>query len=83
MISFIVPIDDLKAIVEGRDIEHDLKILVLCKDCKHRGAKTINEFDEYEVVFPDDVCPCQCDDYFYSWMPDDDWFCKNGERKEE
>ena len=35
MIEYIVPIDDLKAIVEGRDIEHDLKILVRCKDCKY------------------------------------------------
>lgn len=43
--------------------------VVRCKDCKHR----------YHSV----ECPCQSYDHFYSWMPADDWFCKNGERKEE
>lgn len=56
--------------------------VVRCNDCKHRPERT--EGAEYyeDLVFPDEVCPCQCDDYFYSWMPDGDWFCKNGERKE-
>ena len=56
--------------------------VIRCKDCKHRGVETTNEFGEYEIEFPDDDCPCQCDDYFYSWMPKDDWFCADGERKE-
>lgn len=32
-------------------------------------------------VFPDDKCPCQCEDPYYSWLPDPDWFCANGERR--
>lgn len=58
MTEYIVPIDDLKAIVEGRDIEHDLKILVRCKDCKCK--------DKYEnfcrrflrEIDPSDYCSC-------------------------
>ena len=44
--------------------------IVYCKNCKHRP-------------FPDYGCPCQCDDGYYSWYPDDDWFCGNGELKDE
>lgn len=57
--------------------------LIRCKECKHRPV--IN--DEYEngfsLEFPTTKCPCQCDDGYYSWMPKDDWYCGNGERKEE
>lgn len=71
---------------DGLTVNVEVKDLVLCKDCKHRPER-VEESDEYDMdtdlEFPDEVCPCQCDDYFYSWMPDDDWFCKNGERKEE
>ena len=70
----------------GKDVDYEMKDLVLCKNCKHRPEK-VEESDEYDMdtdlEFPDEVCPCQCDDYYYSWMPDDDWFCKNGERREE
>lgn len=54
--------------------------IIRCKDCKHRPTGTGANHD---LEFPDYVCPCQCDDYYYSWMPKDDWFCKDGERKEE
>lgn len=53
--------------------------IVRCKDCKHRP---ILDEDE-ELHFPTYKCPCQCEDYYYSWMPKDDWFCGNGERKEK
>lgn len=60
--------------------------VVRCKDCKHRPERC-EESDEYDMdsdlEFPDEVCPCQCYDYYYSWMPKDNWFCANGERKEE
>lgn len=46
--------------------------VVRCKDCKHRENR---EWDS--------PCPCVCADSWYSWMPEDDWFCANGERKEE
>ena len=50
-----------------------------CKDCKHRPK--LDE-EEGELDFPPTYrCPCYCDDCYYSWMPKDDWFCGNGERK--
>lgn len=54
--------------------------IIRCKDCKHRP-----KFDEEgeELHFPTYKCPCQCEDFYYSWMPKDDWFCGNGERREE
>lgn len=60
--------------------EADAVPIVRCKDCKHKPYGTGANHD---LVFPDEVCPCQCEDYWYSWMPKDDWFCANGERKEE
>ena len=54
--------------------------LVQCKDCIHRGW-----YDEkrknYE--YPDERCPAQCADFFYGWRPGDDWFCANGEVKQD
>lgn len=52
--------------------------IIRCKDCKHRP--TGEKRDDLE--FPDDKCPCKCEDYWYSWKPSDNWFCGNGERKE-
>lgn len=53
-----------------------------CKDCKHRPTKLEKYDDGFDLTFPDEVCPCYCDDDpFYSWYPKDDWFCPNGERK--
>ena len=52
--------------------------VVRCKECKHRP-----KYDgPNRLVFPDEVCPCQCDDLYYTWMPPDDWFCADSERKE-
>lgn len=56
--------------------------IIRCKDCKHRPVETGPNHD-LEFPCPDNECPCQCDDYYYSWMPNDDWFCANGKRKEE
>jgi hypothetical protein len=55
--------------------------LVRCRDCKYRP-----HWDEKtsSAVFPiPDRCPCECDDYFYSWIPNDDWFCAEGERRSD
>lgn len=58
--------------------------VVKCKDCIHRPE--ITDPDEaygFCLTFPDRVCPCQNeDDPWYSWRPVDDWYCPNGERKE-
>lgn len=56
------------------------KEIVRCKDCKHRPKGTGANHD---LEFPDDLCPCGCEDYWYSWKPDDDWFCANGERESD
>ena len=56
--------------------------VVRCKDCKHKPTGSgVN----HDITFPkqDYRCPCRCEDYWYSWMPDDEWFCAWGERKDE
>jgi len=52
--------------------------IIRCKDCKHKpNVRGVN----HDISFPDEVCPCQCEDYWYSWMPKDDWYCANAERR--
>lgn len=67
--------DAIDAIMENES-SVDVVEIVRCKDCKHRP--TGEERDDLE--FPDDKCPCKCEDYWYSWKPSDNWFCGNGER---
>ncbi len=60
-----------------------LRELIRCKDCEHRPAIIYeNEIGRLNLRFPDGVCPCQCDDPFYSWMPSDNWYCGNAKRRE-
>ena len=66
--------------------------VVRCKDCKHRPhiEKAITRYrQEIEVCAPmvdgreDYSCMClNPDNSYFSWMPDDDWFCADGERRE-
>ena len=60
--------------------------VVRCKDCKYRGTLELHgtEACGYSTVDydKDSKCPCRTDDPFYSWYPDDDWFCAYGEKKE-
>lgn len=59
--------------------------LVRCGECKHKpyASDWYNPIidDGFEIIFPDYRCPCQCEDGFYNRIPDDDWFCGNGERR--
>ena len=59
--------------------------IVRCKDCKHRPKEPNLETYEsgFDLEFPEgSKCPCRCcGDGWYSWYPEDDWFCANGERK--
>ena len=59
--------------------------IVRCRDCKHRPTQTEPpKTYGFSIEFPEgSKCPCQCDDGFYSWYPNDDWFCADGERKVE
>lgn len=86
-----IPTDACKILIEGLDAWEGMRSVevsyvrrnrmketvqvVRCKDCKHRPV-----WEKNHIVFPDDVCPCQCiDDDYYNWMPVDNWFCANGE----
>ena len=66
--------------VDGKAYEPKRGEIVRCMDCKHRPTGTgVN----HDIEFPDAICPCQCyDDYWYSWMPSDDWYCADGEKME-
>lgn len=56
--------------------------VVRCKDCIHRPIGDPCEHDVQPSKENDYRCPCLCeDDNWYSWIPADDWFCGNGERK--
>ena len=71
--------------------------LVRCKDCKYRPhlrdavdeddaeELKLGHFNGFDLRFPTEwKCPCQVyDDEYYSWFPKDDWFCADGERREE
>lgn len=60
--------------------------IVRCKDCKHRPKEPNLETYEsgFDLEFPEgSKCPCRCcDDEWYSWRPDDNWYCANGEPKD-
>lgn len=65
------------------ECEPEIKInlndtMIRCRDCRHRPT---GDPYEHDLEFPDDKCPCKCEDYWYSWMPNDDWYCANGERR--
>lgn len=70
--------------------------IIRCKDCKYKPVEEkYTHTRKMKYGFPDDVwvetivkspvdfspCPCIQDDEYFSWVPDDDWFCANGERK--
>ena len=55
--------------------------VVRCKDCIHRPVGDPCEHNVQPPKENDYRCPCLCEDDWYSWIPDDDWFCANGERK--
>ena len=60
--------------------------IIYCKDCKHKPY-TSDKYDYdngdcgFEIIFPDYRCPCRCEDEYYNHIPDDDWYCANGERR--
>ena len=57
--------------------------IVRCKDCKHRPVDTGKQIEPPEENGRiDETCPCiNADDWWYSFMPEDDYFCADGERK--
>ena len=63
--------------------------IVRCGECKHKPIKHDPEGDDFgfNLVSPngyDNLCPClNTDDGFYSYMPDDNFFCAYGERRND
>ena len=75
--TYVEACDDLYAIAKNRvDV-------VRCKDCKYRPTQTEPpKTYGFSIEFPKGSrCPCECDDGFYSWYPNDNWFCADGERR--
>ena len=52
--------------------------IICCKDCKWRGKV----LSDGSIEWPDDLykCPGRVDDPYYDWIPDDDFYCANGEK---
>lgn len=60
--------------------------IVTCGECKHRPIKDDPDGADYgfNIVAPtdgDDLCPCLVEDGWYSWMPEDNFYCGRGERR--
>lgn len=62
--------------------------VVRCKDCKHAPREKIIGDElyivepEYENGTKDCTCPYVCIDSSYTEVPNGDWFCNKGERKD-
>ena len=54
--------------------------IIHCQECKHKPS---GDEVNHDITFPDWRCPCQCEDYWYSWIPNDNWYCGNAERRED
>ena len=68
----------------------DVVEVVRCKDCTHKPYVIPAKYDisgkcvKYSyVTAPDGVCPYICDDSWYNRVPEDNFFCGFGERKEK
>ena len=85
MTEFIVKCED--EYTEELLIKQRTPQIVRCKNCKHRPEvkerKIYGRVEKYPVFPEDSICPaCNTSDSYYSWIPEDDWFCADGEPKE-
>lgn len=67
----------------------DVVEIVRCNDCKHRPYQVPAKYDSSGqcvkygyITSPDDVCPFLSDDSWYNRVPEDDFFCGFGDRKD-
>lgn len=76
-------IEQLNRFVNG--FSRDAMPVVRCKDCKNRPKEPNWKTYEsgFDLEFPEgSKCPCRCcGDEWYSWYPENDWFCANGDRR--
>lgn len=56
--------------------------VVRCRECVHRPNNLGAIVEPYDIEFPDDFCPLSCGDHWYNKMPEPDWFCGSGERRD-
>lgn len=62
----------------------DVVDVVHCKKCIHRPCiVNKNDLYVYGPNYDDETCPCLCGDSFYSYIPDDNFYCAYGERRTE
>lgn len=54
--------------------------VVKCKNCAHRPILQEIQRNIYHVVAPDDICPFGRVEDYIQIMPEDDFYCANGER---
>ena len=67
----------------------DVEKVVRCKDCIHRPYEIPAKYDSFGkcvqysyITSPDDICPYVCDDPWYNRIPEDNFFCGFGDKKE-
>ena len=59
-----------------------LEEIVYCRDCIHRPFKEYSEIHAPKINgLTDYTCPFVCVDSYYTRIPDDDFYCKFGEKK--
>ena len=92
-VGHIAELSDGDAVIRVSAVNYVLRNLptaqpeiIRCKDCKHRPTPT--RADEgitygFSVEFPDEKCPCRCEDGWYNWYPKNDFYCGYAERREE
>lgn len=79
-------VDVVKVLCVVKEAAVNAVPVVRCKDCKHRPVDHRDEYNDVtglSIEFPDYHCPCQCEDGWYNWYPEDYWFCANGERRDD
>lgn len=79
-----LPDDWIEQVVDRlrNDPESEWVEIVRCKECMYAPT---GDSVNHHLEFPDDtgICPCQClDDNWYSWKPDDNFYCGHGKMKE-
>ena len=67
----------------------DVRPVVLCKDCMYAPSITDGgEDQDFALEWPhdewpeDNPCPCKCDDEWYSYKPNTEFYCAHGKREE-
>ena len=56
--------------------------IVRCKDCIYKPTYDSIKNEEINIHYCTEYkCPCMREVNWYSWIPDDNWFCANGETR--